>query len=59
MKTNTQPILLIINAVLVNLCFLLSFLFRYGIPFPENNFLPYRKRFAFLFRIRSISYFKR
>jgi len=36
-------ILVISGAVLINLGFLLSFLVRYGLPFPELNFQPYRK----------------
>ena len=43
-----QISLLLINAILVNLAFLLSFLVRYGVPFPENNFLPYKSSFVFL-----------
>lgn len=42
-----QLILLVANAVLINLGFLVSFLIRYG-SFPENIFLPYRKSFVFL-----------
>ena len=59
-KTKTQLILLAINVVLVNLCFLLSFLIRYGIPFPENNFLPYKKSFIFLtfIYIGALSFFR-
>jgi lipopolysaccharide/colanic/teichoic acid biosynthesis glycosyltransferase len=59
-KTKIQLILPIINVVLVNLCFLLSFLFRYGIPFPENNFLPYKKSFVFLtlIHIAALSFFR-
>ncbi len=40
--------LLIANALLLNVGFLASFLVRYGIPFPEDNFLSYRKSFVFL-----------
>ena len=36
------------NAILINLGFLISFLIRYGLPFPENNFLPYKNSFVFL-----------
>lgn len=43
-----QLILFITNAVLVNLGFLFTFLIRYGLVFPERNFLPYRKSFIFL-----------
>jgi len=43
-----QILLLIINAVLINLGYLLSFLARYGVPFPQRNFLPFKKSFVFL-----------
>jgi len=43
-----QIILFLTNIVLINVAFLLSFLVRYGLPFPENNFLPYKKSFVFL-----------
>ena len=53
-------ILLLIDIVLINLGFLLSFLFRYGLPFPERNFLPYRKSFVFvtLIYIAALSFFR-
>ena len=41
-------LLLLINAVLINVAFLLSYLARYGPSFPEYNFLPYKNSFAFL-----------
>ncbi len=41
-------LLLIANAFVINGGFLISFLIRYGIPFPEGNFLPYKKSFVFL-----------
>ncbi len=44
----TQLILLLANIILINSAFLLSFLVRYGMPFPEYNFLPYKKSFVFL-----------
>ncbi len=44
----TQLSLLLIDAILVELAFLLSFLIRYGLPFPESNFLPYKNSFIFL-----------
>jgi len=44
----TQIILFIANILLLNVAFLLSFLVRYGLPFPERNFLPYKKSFVFL-----------
>ena len=40
--------LLITDAVLLNLAFLISFWIRYGLPFPQNNFLPYKSSFVFL-----------
>lgn len=40
--------LLISNAVVVNIGFLCAFLIRYGMIFPERNFLPYKKSFIFL-----------
>jgi lipopolysaccharide/colanic/teichoic acid biosynthesis glycosyltransferase len=39
--------LLIKDAVLLNLGFLIAFWIRYGLPFPENNFLAYKKSFVF------------
>ena len=41
-------ILFIANIVLINAGFLISFLIRYGLPFPKYNFLPYKKSFVFL-----------
>jgi len=41
-------LLSLIDTVLVNLAFLLSFFIRYGLPFPEGNFLPYKNSFVFL-----------
>ena len=43
-----QLILLIIDMVLLNAAFLLSYLLRYGIEFPEINFTPYKDNFAFM-----------
>jgi len=40
--------LIIANALLINFAFLFAFLVRYGLPFPENNFLPYKSSFVFL-----------
>jgi len=52
--------LLLIDIVLINLGFLLSFLVRYGLPFPDRNFLPYRKSFVFvtLIYIAALSFFR-
>jgi len=44
----TQIILFIANIFLLNVAFLLSFLVRYGLPFPKHNFLPYKSSFLFL-----------
>jgi len=41
-------ILILSDAVLINIGFLISFLVRYGLPFPENNFVPYKNTFVFL-----------
>jgi lipopolysaccharide/colanic/teichoic acid biosynthesis glycosyltransferase len=41
-------ILILANAVLINLGFLVAFLIRYGIPLPEYNFSSYRRNFVFL-----------
>jgi len=56
---SVQLILLIANAVLINLGFLITFLIRYG-SFPESNFLPYRKSFVFLtlIYISALSFFR-
>ncbi len=55
-----QFILFLINIILINVAFLLSFLFRYGLPFPEYNFTPYKKSFLFLtvIYISSLSFFR-
>jgi len=53
-------ILFIANIVLINAGFLISFLIRYGLPFPEYNFLPYKKSFVFLtlIYISALSFFR-
>ncbi len=43
-----QLMLLIIDMLLLNAAFLLSYLLRYGIEFPEVNFTPYKDNFAFM-----------
>ncbi len=40
--------LIMANVFLINVGFLLAFLIRYGLPFPEYNLLPYKKSFVFL-----------
>ena len=54
-KTNTQMILPVINAVLMNVAFILSFLIRYGIPLPDYNFNAYKRSFIYLTLIYTIS----
>jgi len=48
-------ILILVNALLINLGFVLSFFIRYGLPFPEENFLPYKKSFVYLTLIYMLS----
>jgi len=40
--------LFLTNVILINVGFILAFLVRYGFPFPERNFTPYKKSFVFL-----------
>lgn len=56
----TKLFLVIINVVLINLGFLASFLIRYGLSFPNYNFLPYKKSFVFLtlIYISALSFFR-
>ena len=44
----TRLVLLLTDAVLINVSFLISFLIRYGLPLPQRNFDPYRKSLLFL-----------
>ena len=55
-----QLVSLLVDAILINIGFLLSFFFRYGLPFSENNFLPYKNSFIFLtlIYILALSFFK-
>jgi lipopolysaccharide/colanic/teichoic acid biosynthesis glycosyltransferase len=55
-----QIILLAANIILINLGFIASFLLRYGLPFPESSFLPYKKSFMLLtlIHISSLVFFK-
>jgi len=43
-----QVFLFLINAIIINLGFLISFLLRYGLPFPERNFKSYESSFMYL-----------
>jgi len=55
-----QLILFLANIILINLGFIASFLLRYGLPFPEKNFLPYKKSFVFLtlIYVSSLAFFR-
>ena len=55
-----RPALFISNAILINVAFLLSFLIRYGFPFPERNFLPYQKSciFVTLIYVLALAFFR-
>jgi lipopolysaccharide/colanic/teichoic acid biosynthesis glycosyltransferase len=55
-----QILIFIIDTALINAAFLLSFLLRYGLPFPEYNFAPYKKSFLFLtvIYISALSFFR-
>lgn len=46
--TVVRVFLAAVNALLINIGFLLAFFVRYGLPFPEDNFLPYKSSFPFL-----------
>jgi len=52
--------LFLLNIAMINVAFLLSFFIRYGLPFPEDNFLPYKKSFVFLtvIYISALSFFR-
>jgi len=43
-----QLILFLTNIILINFGFLIAFMIRYGLPFPERSFLPYKSSFMFL-----------
>ncbi|MHC4281762.1 MAG: sugar transferase [Planctomycetota bacterium] len=55
-----QFILFLADIIVINIAFLLSFLLRYGHPFPEYNFTPYKKSFLFLtvIYISALSFFR-
>ncbi|MGB2865172.1 MAG: sugar transferase [Sedimentisphaerales bacterium] len=55
-----QTLLIFTNMILINLAFLLSFLYRYGLPFPERVFTPYKSSFVFLtlIYIATLSFFR-
>jgi FlaA1/EpsC-like NDP-sugar epimerase len=37
-----------VDALLINLGFVLAFFIRYGLPLPKQNFLPYKNSYLFL-----------
>ena len=41
-------LIILIDIILINVGFLFAFLIRYGLPFPEVNFTPYKNSFVFL-----------
>jgi len=41
-------LLFLTNVIFINLGFLISFWLRYGLPFPKDNFSPYKNSFVFL-----------
>jgi lipopolysaccharide/colanic/teichoic acid biosynthesis glycosyltransferase len=53
-------LLLILDVLLINSGFLASFLLRYSIPFPKDNFTPYGKSCMFLtiIYISALSFFR-
>jgi len=53
----TQIFILFVNMVLVNASFLLAFLMRYGINFPEENFLPFKQNYLTITFIYLASFF--
>jgi len=52
--------LFLINTILINIGFLISFLIRYGLSVPERSFLPYNRSFVFLTLIymSALSFFR-
>lgn len=40
--------LLLIDIILINVVFILSFIIRYGLPLPESNFAPFKDSFPLL-----------
>ena len=50
-----QSVLVLMDAILINGGFISSFLLRYGLPFPDINFNPYKGNFVFLTLIYVLS----
>ena len=55
-----QALLILTNAILINLAFIISFFVRTGVNIPEYNFTPYKKSFVFLtlIYISALSFFR-
>ena len=55
-----EIILFLVDVVFINVGFLLAFLVRYGLPFPEHNFLAFEKSFVFLtvIYVSALSFFR-
>ncbi len=62
LRKNEKLLLLLIalDVLLLNAVFLVSFLIRYGLPFPERVFTPYKSSFVFLtlIYIAALSFFR-
>lgn len=43
-----QITIFLVDILIINLAFITAFFVRYGYPFPEVNFIPYKENFAFL-----------
>jgi len=53
----TKIILFLVDIILINIGFLLSFWIRYGLPFPRKGFAPYENSFIFLTLIYIVALF--
>jgi lipopolysaccharide/colanic/teichoic acid biosynthesis glycosyltransferase len=51
----TKLFIVFINIGLIKAGYLISFWFRYGYPFPEENYLPYRDSYLYLILIHLLS----
>ncbi|HBG27243.1 MAG: hypothetical protein A2Y10_12505 [Planctomycetes bacterium GWF2_41_51] len=43
-----QFIIFLLDILLINVVFIISFYIRYGLPLPQSNFMTYKHNFAFL-----------
>jgi exopolysaccharide biosynthesis polyprenyl glycosylphosphotransferase len=51
----TRIFLVLINSIIINISIIVSYFVRYGYPFPERNFLPFKSSFIFLTSIYILS----